>query len=142
MAEEPEWGELREPPSKETVKKRPSYLEMVKSAIKALKVRSLFNHEVLIMYYVQCSFLSLKERRGSSWQAIQKYITSNFDVTKNKSRVNTYIRAAISEGKKMGVLKQVGAKFKVDLLAELKIKVAGNDESDVEWLTRIENAEL
>ena len=67
-------------------------------------------------------------------------------MTKNRSRVNTYIRAAISEGKKMGVLKQVGAKFKVDLLAELKMKVTTeNDdyaESDVEWLTRIEKAEL
>ena len=41
----------------------------------------------------------------------------------------------------MGVLKQVGAKFKVDLLAELKLKVAGNEESDAEWIDRIDKAE-
>ena len=38
VAEEPDWGELREPTSKDVVKKQPSYLEMVKEAVKALKV--------------------------------------------------------------------------------------------------------
>ena len=38
VAEEPDWGELREPTSKAVVKKQLSYLEMVKVAIKALKV--------------------------------------------------------------------------------------------------------
>ena len=40
MAEEPDWGELREPPSKAAVKKQPTYLDMVKEAIKSLKVFS------------------------------------------------------------------------------------------------------
>ena len=62
-------------------------------------------------------------------------------MAKKKTGVNTYIRAAIAKGKKMGVLKQVGAKFKVDLLAELKLKVAGNEESDAEWIDRIDKAE-
>ena len=102
---------------------------------------------IVITYKVltPSNFLALKERPGSSRQAIRKYITSNFDFTKSKSsqQINNCIRAAIVKGKKIGVLKQVGAKFKVDLLAELEMKVAGTGdyvESDMEWVKRIAKA--
>ena len=107
-----------------------------------------FNNNIIPIILIRitpCNFLALKERPGSSRQAIRKYITSNFDFTKSKSsqQINNCIRAAIVKGKKIGVLKQVGAKFKVDLLAELEMKVAGtgdNVESDMEWVKRIAKA--
>ena len=83
----------------------------------------------------------MQERRGSTRQSIQKYITSNFDLScSNKAGVTTYIRAAIDKGKKIGVLKQVGQKLKVDTLVELELRLAGSEkhaESDVKWINRI-----
>ena len=48
----------------------------------------------------------LKERGGSSRQAILKYITANFKVGDNAAQVNSHLKLALKSGVKNGTLKQ------------------------------------
>nr|DAA34584.1 TPA_exp: histone 1 [Amblyomma variegatum] len=61
----------------------PKYTEMVKKSIEALK-----------------------ERGGSSRQAIHKYIMSHFDVGKDTKVVNTHLKLALKRAVQAGVLKR------------------------------------
>ncbi|XP_062608939.1 histone H1-delta-like [Saccostrea cucullata] len=93
-------------PSKKTPKKKtaskpkkpadhPKYLDMVVTAIKALK-----------------------ERKGSSRQAIVKYVQSNNKVGEDTAKVNTRVKVALRNGVKSGALKQtkgVGAQGRFSL---------------------------
>ena len=49
---------------------------------------------------------SLKERRGSSRQAILKYILKNLNVAEDERVVNQHLKMALSAGVKNGALKQ------------------------------------
>ena len=49
---------------------------------------------------------SLKERGGSSRQAILKYIVAKYNVGKNETVVNTHLKMALRSGVKSGSLKQ------------------------------------
>ena len=49
---------------------------------------------------------SLKERGGSSRQAILKYIMKNFNVGKDEKAVNSRLKLALRAGVKKGGLKQ------------------------------------
>ena len=55
---------------------------------------------------VQQAVSVLKERGGSSRQAILKYIVKNFTVGKDEKTVNTHIKIALRSGVKNGGLKQ------------------------------------
>ena len=61
----------------------PTYAEMIKAAV-----------------------TSLKERGGSSRQAILKYIMKNFNVGKDEKMVNARLKLALRSGVKKGSLKQ------------------------------------
>ncbi|XP_048240502.1 histone 24-like [Haliotis rufescens] len=61
----------------------PTYLEMIKKAIS-----------------------SLKERSGSSRQAVLKYILANYKVGDNQVAINARIKTALKNGVKNGALKQ------------------------------------
>ncbi|KAL8596742.1 hypothetical protein ACOMHN_046359 [Nucella lapillus] len=49
---------------------------------------------------------SLKERGGSSRQALLKYIVANFNVGKDEKTVNNHLKLALRAGVKNGTLKQ------------------------------------
>ena len=49
---------------------------------------------------------SLKERGGSSRQAILKYIVAKYNVGKNETVINTHLKMALRSGVKSGDLKQ------------------------------------
>ena len=49
---------------------------------------------------------SLKERGGSSRQAILKYIVAKYNVGKNETVINTHLKMALRSGMKSGSLKQ------------------------------------
>ena len=49
---------------------------------------------------------SLKERGGSSRQAILKYIVAKYNVGKNETVINTHLKMALRSGVKNGSLKQ------------------------------------
>ena len=49
---------------------------------------------------------SLKERSGSSRQAILKYITSNYKVGDNAATINAHLKLALKSGVKSGAIKQ------------------------------------
>ena len=49
---------------------------------------------------------SLKERGGSSRQAILKYIVAKYNVGKNETVINTHLKMALRSGVKSGSLKQ------------------------------------
>ena len=53
----------------------------------------------------------LKERGGSSRQAILKYILSNYNVGKNPTAVNSRLKLALKSGVKNGTLKQSKGEF-------------------------------
>ena len=55
---------------------------------------------------VQQALTSLKERGGSSRQAVLKYIMANFKVGNDESVVNTHLKMALKAGVKSGSLKQ------------------------------------
>ena len=55
---------------------------------------------------IATSIESLKERGGSSRQAILKYISSHYDVGKNEWVVNQHLKMALRVGVKSGSLKQ------------------------------------
>ena len=61
----------------------PKYIEMIQSALGALK-----------------------ERGGSSRQAVLKYIMANFKVGNDANSVNSHLKLALKNGVKKGVLKQ------------------------------------
>lgn len=54
---------------------------------------------------------SLKERGGSSRQAILKYIVKNFTVSANEATVNSHLKMALRAGVKAGNLKQSNGKL-------------------------------
>lgn len=54
---------------------------------------------------IQAAIAALKERNGSSRQAIIKYVTANYKVS--ESSVSTYTKAALKRGVTDGTLKQV-----------------------------------
>jgi len=66
----------------------PKYIEMITKAVSALK-----------------------ERGGSSRQAILKYIMKNFNVGKNEKMVNSRLKLALKAGVKKELLKQAKGKF-------------------------------
>jgi histone H1/5 len=49
---------------------------------------------------------SLKERSGSSRQAILKYITANYKVGDNAATINAHLKLALKSGVKSGAIKQ------------------------------------
>ncbi|ELU00319.1 hypothetical protein CAPTEDRAFT_165663 [Capitella teleta] len=55
---------------------------------------------------VQAAVTSLKERGGSSRQAILKYIVKNFNVGTEEKTVNTHLKLALRAGVAKGTLKQ------------------------------------
>ena len=55
---------------------------------------------------VAASLAALKERKGSSKQAILKYINANYKVGDNQTIVNNHVKAAIKRGVLAGVLLQ------------------------------------
>jgi len=55
---------------------------------------------------VQQALSSLKERGGSSRQAVLKYIMKNFSVGKDENVVNTHLKMALRAGVKNSTLKQ------------------------------------
>lgn len=93
-------------PAKKTPKKKaaakpkkpadhPKYIDMIVSAIKALK-----------------------ERKGASRQAIVKYVQANNKVGNDTAKVNTRVKVALRNGVKSGALKQtkgVGAQGRFSL---------------------------
>ena len=54
---------------------------------------------------------ALKERGGSSRQAILKYICKNFKVGDNEASVNSHLKLALRAGVKKGALKQSKGKL-------------------------------
>ena len=55
---------------------------------------------------IQAALGSLKERGGSSRQAVLKYIMANFKVGTDASAVNVHLKMALKAGVKKGLLKQ------------------------------------
>jgi len=55
---------------------------------------------------VQQALTSLKERGGSSRQAILKYIQANFKVAADENMINAHVKMALKAGVKNGSLKQ------------------------------------
>lgn len=55
---------------------------------------------------LRSALTSLKERGGSSRQAILKYILANFCVSKDEKTVNNHLKLALQAGVEKGVLKQ------------------------------------
>ena len=55
---------------------------------------------------VHQALTNLKERGGSSRQAILKYIVKNFKVGKDENVVNTHLKMALKSGVKNSTLKQ------------------------------------
>lgn len=55
---------------------------------------------------VQAAISNLKERGGSSRQAILKYIAANYKVGNNQALVNSRLKVALKGGVKAGALKQ------------------------------------
>ena len=53
----------------------------------------------------------LKERGGSSRQAILKYIVKNFKVGANETAVNSRLKLALKAGVKKGALKQAKGEY-------------------------------
>ncbi|XP_061174198.1 histone H1-delta-like [Saccostrea echinata] len=112
---------VKKTPKKKTAAKpkkhadHPKYLDMVITAIKALK-----------------------ERKGSSRHAIVKYVQSNNKVGDDKAKVNTRVKAALRNGVRSGALKQtkgVGAQGRFSLgekkAAVKKPKAAKKQKSPV-----------
>ena len=69
--------------AKPVVHEHPKYSEMIKQALAALK-----------------------ERGGSSRQAVLKYIMANFNVGRDEASVNTHLKMALKAGVKNSTLKQ------------------------------------
>lgn len=70
---------------------------------------------------------SLKERGGSSRQAILKYILKNFNVGKDEKKVNARLKLALRAGVKSGALKQSKGKgasgsFRIGEVKPKKVK--------------------
>nr|ACB70304.1 histone 1 [Ornithodoros coriaceus] len=55
---------------------------------------------------VKNAIVALKERGGSSRQAIHKYIMANYDVGKDTKVVNTHLKQALKRSVQTGVLKR------------------------------------
>lgn len=55
---------------------------------------------------VQQALVALKERGGSSRQAVLKYIMANFKVAGDENMVNAHVKMALKAGVKNGALKQ------------------------------------
>ncbi|KAK6998268.1 histone H1-delta [Biomphalaria glabrata] len=55
---------------------------------------------------IQAAIVALKERGGSSRQAILKYIAANYKVGDNPTAINARLKAALKAGVKAGTLKQ------------------------------------
>src|SRR5579872_56862 len=55
---------------------------------------------------VQQALLALKERGGSSKQAVLKYIMANFKVSGEENMINSHLKTALKAGLKNGTLKQ------------------------------------
>ena len=57
---------------------------------------------------VKAAVAALKERNGSSRQAIVKYVMANFKVGNDQKAVNSRVKTALKNGEKKGLLKRVG----------------------------------
>ena len=55
---------------------------------------------------IQSALASLKERKGSSRQAVLKYINANYKVGDNATSVNAHLKMALKAGVKSGAIKQ------------------------------------
>ena len=55
---------------------------------------------------IQSALASLKERKGSSRQAVLKYINANYKVGDNATSVNAHLKMALKSGVKNGSIKQ------------------------------------
>ncbi|XP_022313751.2 histone H1-like [Crassostrea virginica] len=55
---------------------------------------------------IRAALESLKERGGSSRQAILKYIMANFKVSNDVNSINSHLKLALKSGVKKGALKQ------------------------------------
>merc|ERR1711874_134303 len=55
---------------------------------------------------IKAAISSLKERGGSSRQAILKYIVANYSVGKDEKTINAHLKMALRAGAKNGNLKQ------------------------------------
>ena len=76
-------AKAKKPSKPKTPALHPKYLDMIGAAVK-----------------------SLKERSGSSRQAILKYIISNYKVGTNQQQINSHLKMALKAGVKNGTLKQ------------------------------------
>lgn len=74
----------------------------VKKAVKPKKPADHPKYAVMISQAIA----GLKERGGSSRQAIVKYIQANFKVEKEPTKVNSHVKTALKSGVKSGSLKQ------------------------------------
>ena len=57
---------------------------------------------------IQAAIAALKERNGSSRQAIIKYVMANYKVGNDQKPVNSRVKIALRNGSAKGVLKHVG----------------------------------
>lgn len=95
-----------------------------KAAGKVKKEKAPANHPKYIEMAVT-AINALKERQGSSRQAIHKYITTNFSVGQDNKVVGTHLKLALKRGADTGVLKHVkgtgaSGSFKVNPEAKKK----------------------
>ncbi len=81
----PKSAKAKKPDASKKASDHPKYLDMTKDAIAALK-----------------------ERNGSSRQAILKYIMANYKVGNDQKPVNSRLKTALRNGANSGVLKRVG----------------------------------
>ncbi len=78
-----------------------------KAAAKAKKAKAPANHPKYADM-VKAAITALKERNGSSRQAILKYIMAHYKVGNDQKPVNSRIKVALRAGVKKGSLKHVG----------------------------------
>lgn len=93
-------------PSKATPKKAKAAPKKAKAASKAKKEKAPANHPKYIEMAV-AALNSLKERNGSSRQAIHKYIVSNYSVGTDAKVVGTHLKLALKRGVDTGAIKHV-----------------------------------
>ena len=74
---------------------------------KAVKPKAPASHPPYIAM-VKAAIAALKERNGSSRQAIVKYVMANYKVGNDQKPVNSRVKMALRNGSAKGVLKHVG----------------------------------
>ena len=83
----------------------PTPVKTPKKKTTASKPKKLASHPPYLEM-IQKAIAALKERGGSSRQALLKYIMANYKVGENSTAVNARVKTALKNGVKNGALKQ------------------------------------